>query len=870
MTSDDRKPAARVETNIQTAADLDAAIAAAGLRASADGLRRRIPCPAPGHPGDRSGSNCAVWVGSSGSIGAVCHSHDCAYDDILRGLGAHSQIANRDGGGRSARRGRPDTARSRIVATYDYRDGRGELLFQVVRYTPKGFRQRRPDRAGGWTWSTKGVERVLYRLPELLAADRDETVFICEGEKDADNLAALGLVATTAPGGAGKWGQVSDLSALAGRRVVALPDNDSGQQGLRHCKDVAASLATIAFSVKVLSLPGLAPAGEDVSDWIGLGGTAARLIELARACPEWGALVRDEVSSSPSPQPSPSRERGFCTSLQPNCYVPSHLGEKVRMRGMGEGASASASLTGAGHALPLPRIDITRRHLRDITSDAVAALLAANGNSPTLFARGGRLARLVTSDDEMSIEMLGRDAARGVLDRAANFVKVARGGGLVPTSPPPAVVGDVLSLPNLPMPPLRAVYRSPVYLPNGRLLSEDGYDADSGIHVSTSGLGRTSAGMSPVEAVALLKDALSDFPFIDAPSAAHAMAMIVQPFIRPLIDGPTPLYLIDAPTRGTGKTLLANLACLLSDGSAARAMAMPRSDEELEKRITALLIAGHGTVLIDNIDKKLSGGSMAAALTTTIWRGRVLGKSEMLDIPNNATWLATGNNVEVSDEVARRIALMRLDSGVERPEERIGFSHPDLLGWARNRRHRIVSAALSIVRQWLDAGAPRGRAVFGGFESWAAVMGGVLDMAGVDGFLGNRDYLYAVADLESREWDVLCAAWHVAHSNRPVRTTDVLAVAKDNALLMPLWADRTERGAQTSFGRALRERRDRVFGGFRIRFAGEGSAARVSTYVLEEVGRSANRPLVQKFSRAEKGLESPGGPGETAAATSPG
>ena len=574
MISDNRKPAARpdatVETNIQTAADLDAAIAAAGLRASADGLRRRIPCPAPGHPGDRSDSNCAVWVGSSGSVGAVCHSHDCAYDDILRGLGALSQTANREGGSRSARRGRPDTARSRIVATYDYRDGRGELLFQVVRYTPKGFRQRRPDRTGGWTWSTKGVERVLYRLPELLAADRDETVFICEGEKDADNLAALGLVATTAPGGAGKWGQVSDLSALAGRRVVALPDNDSGQQGLRHCKDVAASLATVASSVKVLSLPGLAPTGEDVSDWIGRGGTAARLIELARACPEWGA-------------PNPESE-----SAEPAYAYVSRFAKA-----------------------PLPQIDITRRHLRDITSDAVAALLAANGDSPTLFARGGRLARLVTSDDEMSIEMLGRDAARGVLDRAANFVKVARGGGLVPTSPPPAVVGDVLSLPNLPMPPLRAVYRSPVYLPNGRLLSEDGYYADSGIHVSTSGLGRTSAGMSQAEAVTLLKDALSDFPFLDAPSAAHAMAMIVQPFIRPLIDGPTPLYLIDAPTRGTGKTLLANLACLLSDGSAARAMAMPRSDEELEKRITALLIAGHGTVLIDNIDKKLSAGLYA-------------------------------------------------------------------------------------------------------------------------------------------------------------------------------------------------------------------------------------------------------------------
>ena len=200
-----------------------------------------------------------------------------------------------------------------------------------MRYTPKGFRQRRPDRTGGWTWSTKGVERVLYRLPELLAADRDETVFICEGEKDADNLAALGLVATTAPGGAGKWGQVSDLSALAGRRVVALPDNDSAQQGLRHCKDVAASLATIASSVKVLSLPGLAPTGEDVSDWIGLGGTAARLIELARACPETVGAVREPPLHQP-----PRLDAAAAT-----------IGE--------EGASASASLTGAGPAPCLTR-----------------------------------------------------------------------------------------------------------------------------------------------------------------------------------------------------------------------------------------------------------------------------------------------------------------------------------------------------------------------------------------------------------------------------------------------------------------------------------------------------------------------------------
>lgn len=803
--------ATRTERTIRTTSDLDSAIAAAGLSARADGQRRRIPCPAPGHPGDRSGSNCAVWVGSDDSVGAVCHSHGCSYEDILRGLGVFSGGVKRQGS-------RPDTARPRIVATYDYRDRHGELLFQVVRFAPKDFRQRRPDGAGGWAWSTKGIERVLYRLPELLAADPDETVFVCEGEKDADNLADLGLVATTAPGGAGKWRQVQDLSALAGRRVVALPDNDTVQQGLRHCEDVAASLATIASSVKVLSLPGLAPTGEDVSDWIERGGTAESLIELAQDCPE---IVRAVPEPPLRQHPSLDAAAGAIEE---------------------EGALVSASITGAGRALRLPVIDITRRHMRDITSDAVAALLVANGDSPTLFSRGGRLARLVSSEDGLSVEMLGRDAARGVLDRTADFVKVARNGGLVPASPPPAVVGDVLSLPSLPLPPLRAICRSPVYLPNGGLLSEDGYDADSGIYVSMSGLGRTSATMPLAEAVALLKDTLADFPFVDAASEAHAVAMIVQPFVRPLIDGPTPLYLIDAPTRGTGKTLLANLACLLSDGSAARTMAMPRSDEELEKRITALLMAGHGAVLIDNIDRKLEGGSMAAALTTTSWRGRVLGKSEMLDIPNNATWLATGNNVDVSDEVARRIALIRLDSGVERPEERDGFRHPDLLGWAKGRRDRIVSSVLSIVRHWLDEGAPRGRTVLGGFESWTAVMGGILDAADIDGFLGNRDYLYAVADLESREWEALCAAWHAIYSSRPVRVTDALDVAKENDLLMPLWNARNARGAQTSFGRALRARRDRVFGKYRIRFAGIDPTTKASMYTLDDEGAVCDPP----------------------------
>ena len=298
-----------------TVADLDAAIASLGLHPQLDGERRRIPCPGPSHPGDRSEANCAVWVGPDGSIGAKCHSAGCSHREILEGLGLYrgssgrnrnrtsSQHPNQRQLGPNDRKPASKGKLGPIVATYDYADAGGTLLYQVVRYDPKSFRQRQPDGKGGWIWNLTGVDRIPYRLPELLAADSDQPVFICEGEKDADNLAALGLVATTSSGGAGKWDLIKDLSSLEGRQVVILPDNDVGGQGLRHADEVAASLQGVAASVKRLELLGLPDNGGDVSDWLDAGGTAKSLLELAAGAPEWTpplipAISGDETASS--------------------------------------------------------------------------------------------------------------------------------------------------------------------------------------------------------------------------------------------------------------------------------------------------------------------------------------------------------------------------------------------------------------------------------------------------------------------------------------------------------------------------------------------------------------------------------------------
>lgn len=170
----------------------------------------------------------------------------------------------------------------KIDRQYDYLGPDGQLLFQVVRFAPKGFSQRQPNGKDRWIWNLKGIKRVPYRLPDLLRNGGD-TVFIVEGEKDVDCLSELGLIATCNPGGAGKWRD--DYSEyLQAKRVVILPDND--QPGRAHAQSVAASLNGIAAQIKIVDLPGLDPKG-DLSDWICNGGTRAELLRIGDAAPIW-------------------------------------------------------------------------------------------------------------------------------------------------------------------------------------------------------------------------------------------------------------------------------------------------------------------------------------------------------------------------------------------------------------------------------------------------------------------------------------------------------------------------------------------------------------------------------------------------------
>jgi RecA-family ATPase len=170
---------------------------------------------------------------------------------------------------------------ARIVALYDYKDADRTLLYQVLRLEPKSFRQRRPNGNGGWTWKLD-ERRVLYRWPELLEFP-DATVFITEGEKDADRVAQLNLCATTVA--YGKWTNEC-VAALAGRDVVILQDND--EAGRKKALETAAALHGTARTIRVVELPDLPNRG-DVSDWLDAA-PARDAVALAEACfaqPEW-------------------------------------------------------------------------------------------------------------------------------------------------------------------------------------------------------------------------------------------------------------------------------------------------------------------------------------------------------------------------------------------------------------------------------------------------------------------------------------------------------------------------------------------------------------------------------------------------------
>jgi putative DNA primase/helicase len=569
-----------------------------------------------------------------------------------------------------------------IAAIYDYHDANGVLLFQVVRKVPKKFQQRRPDGNNRWHWNMIGVERVPYRLPELLKSLPTEWVFICEGEKDCDALHERKLIATTNPGGAGKW-LPSMSTYLRGRDVVILPDNDPA--GEAHAKDVADKLGGIARSIRVVRLPDL-PAKGDVSDWLAGGGTTVDLQRLASGCEE----------------ETPERETDAETG----------------------GATDDAN----DHR---PLIKVEPGKLPELATDGEQALIASR---LPVFQRGRSLVRPIRQEVPASggrttfaagLGEINVPAMIDLLAQAADWkVWNARKQRLVATDPPAMPAKIILSRAGQwRVPVVAGVVTTPTLRPDGTVLTAEGYDAITRLyHLPDPGLKLPSdipdrqSRANAEEALALLDALLSEFPFVSATDRAVALSALITPIVRGAMTV-VPLHAFRASTAGTGKSFLADLVSVIATGRPCPVIAAGQSGEETEKRLVGLILGGFPLISIDNCNGELGGDLLCQVVERPLIRIRPLGRSEIIEVESRATLFATGNALRMHGDMARRTLVCDLDAKMERPETR-SFAF-DPVRKVMAERGRYVAAALVVVRAYLQTGKPDQLSPVASFAEWS-------------------------------------------------------------------------------------------------------------------------------------------------------
>lgn len=506
-----------------------------------------------------------------------------------------------------------------------------------------------------------------------------------------------------------------------------------------------------------------------------------------------------------------------------------------------------------------PRLNAGNRDLGLASAEAWNAIRAAN-TPPRLFLHGGIPARLEHAEGVPALRELTPERLRYEAARAADWFtrhRDRKGDDCdMPAAPPTPVIADMLAYPaeKLSLPPVDRIVHAPCFAPDGTLQATPGYHAagrvlvclDPDLQVPTVPLSPSAEHVR--DAVALVDELFADFPLCSAADRAAAIALYLLPIVRDMIPGPTPLHLLEAPSAGTGKGLMVSVALTPGVGDALAVMAQGRDDEEWRKRLTAVLRAGGPAVFIDNLTAPLDSGALAGALTAPVWDDRVLGSSDMGSWRVRCVWVAAGNNPQVSTEIARRAVRIRLDAKQDRPWQReaSSFKHPDLKQWARDNRGRLIAAALTLAQAWIAKGCPAPQVrPLGSYEAWSRVVGGILENAGIPGFLQNLDDLYERADSEGAAWRRFVGTWWDRFQSKATTVADLYPLAlelEDLDLGKGL-----ERSQKTALGMGLKRRQDMVLDGFRIVSAGKEHRAAV--WKLEKVNLGEPREPFRSDSR---------------------
>ncbi|WP_409074609.1 DUF3854 domain-containing protein [Micromonospora chalcea] len=399
--------------------------------------------------------------------------------------------------------------------------------------------------------------------------------------------------------------------------------------------------------------------------------------------------------------------------------------------------------------------------------------------------------------------------------------------------------------------PLSQIRRCPFVRADGSICQVPGYDEASRSILTEEGAldclevpeQPTAADVAAAREL-ILTEWLGDMPFPDQASRANALALVLTPFVRAHFPR-VPLAVVDGLQMGVGKNKLADCLAIVTTGEAADPMNWVDDNDELRKQITSAFRTGAETFVFDEAHE-IGGAALAQALTAEKWQDRLLGGNVMANFPNVITWISLGNNVKVAGDIIRRVYRIALRPSYANPQDRPAdtFRHPGVSGleledWTRANRAALVRAVLVLVRAWFAAGqpAPSRRLSFGSFTEWERMVGGIIDHAGVPGFLGN---LKAWRDEASTDKQFVIAhlAWlHETFGEAEFRTAEVRTKALTDPAghhaLLGL-EDPSDKKYTVELGKAYGRLKEQDHGGYRLLKRG-GHAKTVFWTVSREV-----------------------------------
>jgi hypothetical protein len=484
-------------------------------------------------------------------------------------------------------------------------------------------------------------------------------------------------------------------------------------------------------------------------------------------------------------------------------------------------------------------------------------LVKLNGERwPDIMQRAGVLTRY--NEPQRTLEPYPTGSLQMRMARTMDFFKRGARGGTFPVEAPRKTAAHIIERTEHPGAPVAdLVARLPFLGKQRKLVTEAGYHPDEcvllvpDLEVKPPQLSDDPELRSTEVAGAvhfLLEDWLGDFTRYcgwddDPASRANALAFALTPFVRPYIDGATPMHVCDAPDAGCGKSTVAELVGIITTGGIASTH-LEKWGSEFKREVTSFLMEGKPIVWFDNEESGSEVDSaMLAQLTSGLsWTGRVMGKTKMPDLPIRNAWVMTGTNISFTKELADRGVLISLRPGHDgipiRHRDPRDLKHSDIAKWTREHRTAIVEAILVLIENWITGGTPwvtpEGDVILDRVEpenlmgsnhrEWARCVGGIIRAAGISGFLGNRSVMRDKMDSETSDIEGFLGAILGGEDRVEFVTSDLAERCGQQPLIDQLPATLAgERELNGLLGNWLKGHKDTWHGPFRITNTGAKS-----------------------------------------------